>query len=317
MPGLSARLALRALNRLLMIAVVLWGAATIAFVVVKLIPGDPVGVISGGDNIVDGPQREAIARQFGLDQPIAVQYATYVRRALTGDFGTSYQYRQPVTRVIVEAGGYTVQLAATAMLIAVVAALISAIATAGQRAKLRAALIGFELIALSTPIYWIGIVLLTLFSFKLQWFPVTGSDGFRSLVLPAVTLSLPLGALLSQVLRDGLEDSLTQPFAMTVRMRGVGETILRIRHGLRHAALAASTLTGTLLASVLGGSILTETVFGRPGIGQITLQAIKSRDMPMVLGLVMFSALIFVIVNIIVDALYLVIDPRLRRASHE
>lgn len=308
---------LRALNRLLMIAVVLWGAATIAFVVVKLIPGDPVSVISGGDNIVDGPQREAIARQFGLDQPIAVQYATYVARAFTGNFGTSYQYRQPVTSVIFEAASYTVQLAATAMLLAVVTALISAIATAGRRAKLRAALIGLELVVLSTPIYWIGIVLLTLFSFKLQWFPVTGSDGFRSLVLPALTLSLPLGALLGQVLRDGLEDSLTQPFALTVRMRGVGETILRIRHGLRHAALAASTLTGTLLASVLGGSILTETVFGRPGIGQITLQAIKSRDMPMVLGLVMFSALIFVVVNIIVDALYLVIDPRLRRASHE
>lgn len=317
MPGLSARLVLRGLNRLLMIAVVLWGAATIAFVVVKLIPGDPVSVISGGDNIVDGPQREAIARQFGLDQPIAVQYATYVGRALTGNFGTSYQYRQPVASVIFEAASFTVQLAATAMLIAVVTALISAIATAGRRVKLRAALIGFELVVLSTPIYWIGIVLLTLFSFKLQWFPVTGSDGFRSLVLPAVTLSLPLGALLSQVLRDGLEDSLTQPFALTVRMRGVGETILRIRHGLRHAALAASTLTGTLLASVLGGSILTETVFGRPGIGQITLQAIKSRDMPMVLGLVMFSALIFVGVNIIVDALYLVIDPRLRRARHE
>lgn len=317
MPGLSARLIPRALSRLMAVVVVLWGAATIAFIVVKLIPGDPVSVISGGDNIVDGPQREAIARQFGLDQPIAVQYASYVGRALTGNFGTSYQYRQPVSSVIIEAAGYTVQLAMTAILVAVVTALISAVATAGRRAKLRAVLVGFELVVLSTPIYWIGIVLLTLFSFRLQWFPVTGSEGLRSLVLPAATLSLPLSALLSQVLRDGLEESLTQPFALTVRTRGVAETTLRIRHGLRHAALTASTLTGTLLASVLGGSILTETVFGRPGIGQITLQAIKSRDMPMVLGLVMFSALIFVIVNIIVDALYITIDPRLRKARHE
>lgn len=133
--------------------------------------------------------------------------------------------------------------------------------------------------------------------------------------MPAVALSLPLAALLSQVLRDGLEEALLQPFALTVRARGVGETVLRLRHGLRHAALAASTLTGTLLAGTLGGSILTETVFGRSGIGQITLQAIKTRDMPLVLGLVMLSALVFVLINILVDALYLLIDPRLRRSA--
>jgi peptide/nickel transport system permease protein len=157
-------------------------------------------------------------------------------------------------------------------------------------------------------------VLLTLFSFRLQWFPVTGNDGFRALVLPVIALSLPLAALLSQVLRDGLEEALSQPFALTVRTRGVSETALRVRHCLRHAALAVSTLTGTLLASILGGSVLTETVFGRSGIGQITLQAIKTRDMPLTLGLVMMSALVFVVINLVVDALYLVIDPRLRRA---
>ena len=123
---------------------------------------------------------------------------------------------------------------------------------------------------------------------------------------------MPLCALLTEVLRDGLEASLSQLVALTVRTRGVNEFALRIRHGLRHAALAASTLTGTLLAGVIGGSILTETVFGRSGIGQITLQAIKTRDMPLVLGLVMMSALVFVIINLVVDAFYLLIDPRLR-----
>lgn len=305
-----------ALNRLLTVALVLWGAATIAFVVVKLIPGDPVSVLSGGGNIVDGPQRAAIARQFGLDQPVSVQYIRYMGHALTGDFGISYQYREPVLGVIIEAASYTAQLAGAAMLIAVTLALVGAIATAGRRPKTRAALSSLELVALSTPVYWIGIALLTLFSFTLQWFPVTGNDGLRSLVLPAVTLSMPLAALLSQVLRDGLEEALVQPFSMTVRMRGVHETTLRLRHGLRHAALAASTITATLFASVLSGSVLTETVFGRFGIGQITLQAIKTRDMPMVLGLVMFSALVFVSINILVDALYVVIDPRLRRPGH-
>ncbi len=162
--------------------------------------------------------------------------------------------------------------------------------------------------------YWLGIVLLSVFSFGLGWFPVTGSDGIASLVLPAVSLSLPLAALLSQVLRDGLEEALDEPFALTVRTRGVGETALRWRHVLRHSLLAVSTLSGTLLASVLGGSVLTETVFGRPGIGRVLVQAVGSRDMPLVLGIVMLAALTFVTINLAVDALYRVIDPRLRTA---
>jgi peptide/nickel transport system permease protein len=294
---------------------VLWGAATIAFIAVKLIPGDPVSILAGGENVVDETERAALVHQYGLDQPLALQYARYIGNALLGNFGQSYQYRQPVIGVISEAIGPTLQLAGSAVVIALSLAIVIALATAGRRRGLGATLSGIELIVLSTPVYWIGIVLLSLFSFQLQWFPVTGNDGVSALVLPAIALSLPLAALLSQVLRDGLEEALSQPFALTVRARGVGETLLRFRHGLRHAALAASTLTGTLFASTLGGSILTETVFGRSGIGQITLQAIKTRDMPLVLGLVMLSACVFVVINLLVDALYLFIDPRLRRTA--
>jgi peptide/nickel transport system permease protein len=238
----------------------------------------------------------------------------YLGHALTGNFGQSYQYRQPVIAMILDAAGPTLHLAGGAILLALCLAVANALATAGRRRELRTVLSGLELVLLSTPVYWIGIALLALFSFRLHWFPVTGNDGLAALVLPVVALSLPLAALLGQVLRDGLEEALSQPFALTVRTRGVSETALRIRHGLRHAALAVSTLTGTLLAGILGGSVLTETVFGRSGIGQITLQAIKTRDMPLVLGLVMMSALVFVVINLLVDAIYLVIDPRLRRA---
>lgn len=298
-----------------MIVAVLWGAATIAFIAVKLIPGDPVSILTGGENIVDAAERDALVRQYGLDQPLLLQYGHYIGKALLGNFGESYQYRQSVVDVIREAAGPTLQLAGSAIVIALSLAITVALATAGRRRGLAVTLSSLELVLLSTPVYWIGIVLLSLFSFRLQWFPVTGNDGFSSLVLPAIALSLPLAALLSQVLRDGLEEALAQPFALTVRARGVGETLLRVRHGLRHAALAASTLTGTLFATTLGGSILTETVFGRSGIGQITLQAIKTRDMPLVLGLVMLSACVFVIINLLVDALYLLIDPRLRRTA--
>lgn len=303
------------MRRIGVIVAVLWGAATIAFIAMKLIPGDPVSILAGGENVVDDAERAALVHQYGLDQPLMVQYGHYIGKALIGDFGQSYQYRQPVTEVIYEAAGPTLQLAGGAILLALLLAVTIALATAGRRRGVANLSAGVELVLLSTPVYWIGIVLLTIFSFNLQWFPVTGNDGLSSLVLPVIALSLPLAALLSQVLRDGLEEALSQPFSLTVRARGVGETALRVRHGLRHAALAASTLTGTLLAGTLGGSILTETVFGRSGVGQITLQAIRTRDMPLVLGLVMLSALVFVIVNLLVDAFYLMIDPRLRRTS--
>lgn len=312
-PGSARNLLRWALRHLGVVVAVLWGAGTIAFIAVKLIPGDPVTILTGGENVVDAAERTVLIYQYGLDQPLAVQYARYLGNALIGNFGQSYQYRQPVIEVISEASRPTLELASGAILLASCLAVVNALATAARRNALRAVLSGLELTLLSTPVYWVGIALLALFSFRLHWFPVTGGDGFAALVLPVVALSLPLAALLGQVLRDGLEDALSQPFALTVRTRGVSEIALRVRHGLRHAALAVSTLTGTLLAGILGGSILTETVFGRAGIGQITLQAIKTRDMPLVLGLVMVSALVFVVINLLVDALYLVVDPRLRR----
>ncbi|MFJ5471485.1 ABC transporter permease [Pectobacterium carotovorum] len=306
-------------KRLLTILAVLWGAATLTFIAVKLIPGDPVAILSGGDNVVDEAYRAVLIKQFGLDQPLWVQYLRYCGQALQGDFGVSYLYRLPVGSVISDAMHETLPLALGGLILALLLAITSALLTAGRYGALRTSVSWLELTLLSTPVYWIGIVLLSLFSFRLQWFPVTGNDGFMSLVLPVITLGLPIAAILSQVLRDGLEDALSQPFSLTVRTRGVSEIRLRFRHGLRHAALAASTLTGTLLASVLGGSVLTETVFGRAGIGQVTLSAIENRDMPLVLGVVMLSAFLFVVINLLVDTLYLLIDPRLRKkaSAHE
>lgn len=306
-------------KRLFTILAVLWGAATLTFIAVKLIPGDPVAILSGGDNVVDEAYRAVLIKQFGLDQPLWVQYLRYCGQALQGDFGVSYLYRLPVGNVISDAMHETLPLALGGLILALLLAITSALLTAGRYGVMRTTVSWLELTLLSTPVYWIGIVLLSLFSFRLQWFPVTGNDGVMSLVLPVITLSLPIAAILSQVLRDGLEDALSQPFSLTVRTRGASEIRLRFRHGLRHAALAASTLTGTLLASVLGGSVLTETVFGRAGIGQVTLSAIENRDMPLVLGVVMLSAFLFVVINLLVDALYLIIDPRLRKkaSAHE
>jgi len=313
MPGSVINLSAIA-RRLLTIVAVLWGAATLTFIAVKLIPGDPVTIlIGGGDSVVDAAFRQQLIHQYGLDQPLWQQYLHYCAQALFGSLGQSYQYRLPVVSVIFQALKQTLPLALSALTLALLVALLNALCTAGRQHYLRKLFAGLELILLSTPVYWIGIVLLSVFSFRLQWFPVTGNDGIAALVLPVVTLMLPLAAVLSQVLRDALEEALLQPFALTVRARGVGETLLRWRHALRHGALALSTLSATLLANLLGGSILTETVFGRAGLGQVMLNAVENRDMPLVLGLVMFSALLFVVINLLLDTLYLLIDPRLRR----
>ena len=159
-----------------------------------------------------------------------------------------------------------------------------------------------------------GLVLLSVFAFGLGWFPVSGSRNPTTLVLPAVTLALPVAALLGQVLRDGIETAERQPFATTVLARGAGTTWLTIHHTLRHGATGAVTLAAYLVGSLLGGAVLVETVFARPGLGRVTLTAITDRDLPVITGIILLSALAFVVVNLVVELVYPLLDPRLRRA---
>ena len=167
---------------------------------------------------------------------------------------------------------------------------------------------------LSSPVFWIGLILLSVFAFGLGWFPVAGSRNPATLVLPAVTLALPIAALLGQVLRDGIETAERQPFATTVRARGAGPTWLTLHHTLRHGGTGALTLAAYLVGSLLGGAVLVETVFARPGLGRVTLTAITDRDLPVITGIILLSALVFVVVNLVVELTYPVLDPRLRRA---
>ncbi|MFE1351157.1 ABC transporter permease [Kitasatospora phosalacinea] len=305
-------LARAAARRLAAAAAVLLGAATVAFAALQLIPGDPVTVMLGPFSSAPPEVRDGIRAHFGLDRPVPQQYATYLGHLLRGDLGESYQSQRPVAALIGEQLWPTVQLAAAALAVALLLAVAVAVATAGRRPALRAAASFLELLTVSSPSYWIGLLLLTVFSFQLRIFPVTGDQGFAALVLPALTLALPMAGVLAQVLREGLEAALEQPFALTARSRGLSRTAVALRHALRHSALPLVTLTGWLAGSLLGGAVLVETVFGRPGIGALMLQAATGKDMPLVVGLVLLSAAAFVLASTLVDLLYLVIDPRLR-----
>lgn len=295
------------------VVLVLWGAATLAFFAMRVIPGDPVDVMLGPLSQVSEAGREAIRVELGLDRPVFVQYVDYLAHLVRGDLGESYQLRMPVAEVLGRQLGATLQLTALALLIAVLLAL--SVATLARGRLSRGFVAAVELVVLSSPVFWIGLVLLSVFAFGLGWFPVSGSRNPATLVLPAVTLALPVTALLGQVLRDGIETAERAPFALTVRARGASRTRLTTRHTLRHGAAGALTLTAYFVGSLLGGAVLVETVFARPGIGRVALAAITNRDLPVVSGVILLSAAAFVIVNVIVDLVHPLIDPRLRERA--
>ena len=293
-------------------AVVLWAAATAAYLALLAAPGDIVDSIIGDG--ADTPQiRARIVSEWNLDRPALVQYLDYLVRAAQGDLGRSYLLQRPVRDVIGDQLAPTLELALAAAAFGVVLALILAVTT--RHSWVRRASSTAELILVSTPPFLIGIVLLSVFSFRFGLFPVSGDRGPAALVLPAVTLGLPIAGLLSQVLRDGLDRALDEPFAVTARARGLRERAVLVRHALRHALIPAVTLLGWLSGVLIGGSVIIEQVFGRPGLGQVTLQAVGNGDMPVVLAVVVLAAAAFVVINTAADLAYLLIDPRLRRST--
>lgn len=296
-------------------ALVLWAAVTLSFIAIWLAPGDIVSLLVGEQ--VSTPVIEAAIRaEWGLDRPLWQQYLSYLWRIVHGDFGRSYMLNTDVGALVASQLLPTLKLTAAALLVSVVFAVLAAAATAHRRIG-RSVAGGLELLLASTPSFWLGIVLLFIFSFTLRWFPVAGDRNFAALVLPALSLGLAQGAVMAQVLRRGLEDALDQPFSLTLRAWGVPGTTVRLRHALRHAALPAVTLTGWLVGGLLSGAVITEQVFSRPGLGKITVDAVLAKDMPVVLAVAILSALVYVVMSTLVDILSLLIDPRLRTQAEK
>ncbi|MET0698360.1 MAG: ABC transporter permease [Mycobacterium sp.] len=305
------------LARLAGVVGVLWGAATLTFIIEQLMPTDPAQTILGGAGSKPTPEQLAAVRvQYGFDQPVIVQYLHYLGGILRGDLGTSYIRKQPVSEIIGQQLSSTLTLTATALVVSWVIAVAVTLLTAHRSRALAALGSGLETLLAALPQYWLGIVLLVLFAFTLHWLPVVGNGGPEGLVLPALTLALPLAGFLGQVTRDEFSSAMEQPFAVSARARGMSDFGVRWRHALRHAVLPGLTLSGWALGSLFSTAVIVEAVFVRPGLGRVLVDAVTSQDMPVVVGVTLFVAAIYVVANLLVNLAFGRIDPRLRSAAH-
>jgi peptide/nickel transport system permease protein len=309
---LGRRFALRAAGAL----GVLWAAATFTFFVQTILPGDRATLLlnqqSGQTIHYTAAQLAPINHQYGFDKPVLTQYVDYLGGLVHGDLGTSYEQHEPVLRIISQQVGPTFVLTVTALVFAWLIALFSTVLTARRGRILSGLGSGLEIVTAGLPYYWLGVILLVVFAINLQIFPVQGGTGVAGLVLPALTLGIPLAGFIGQVTRDEFEKVLDQPFVTSARARGMGDLEVRLRHVLRHAVLPAITLSGWALGALFSGAVIVETVFARPGIGQIIVDAAESRDIPLVSGVVILVAAVYIVANLLVDLAYGLIDPRLR-----
>jgi len=310
--GQRGRLARWALLRLGGIVFVLWAVATVTFFALRLIPGDPAEAVLGGPGSQASAEALAQARaDYGLDQPLATQYAVYLAHLATGDLGSSYALREPVASVILTNLGPTLLLAVLSLVVALVLALALAVwSTRGGRV---AAAVGslLEIVAAAVPHFWLGISLILLFSTLLGWLPPVSVPGPLGLVLPVLTLAIPLAGFLGQVMREALLDALESPFVLSARARGEGDGGVFWRHALRHAAIPAIGLVGWAFGSLISGAVVVETIFARQGLGRSLLSAVQSRDVPLVLGVVLVVALGYILVTTLTDLADRLVDPRL------
>lgn len=297
--------------------VVLWAAYTISFLVLFLLPGDAAALFAGGadQEAVDPELVARLRAELGLDRPLWEQYLTALGRALVGDFGTSTQTGRAAADLLGEALPPTLALTGFAFVLSVVLGAVLALAASLTRTPwLRNLLFSLPPIGVSIPVFWIGLLLLQAFSFQLRLFPAMGDDGFVSLVLPAVTIAIPSGAFIAQLLSRSLRSTLGQPFVEVVRAKGASEARVQFGHALRNAVIPTLTMGGVLVGGLLSGAVVTETVFSRLGIGRLVVTAVNNRDVPVVQIVVVFAALVFVVANLVVDLVYPLVDRRIALA---
>ncbi|PPK71416.1 ABC transporter permease [Actinokineospora auranticolor] len=297
--------------RLLGAVGVLVGAATATFFLIQAMPGSTTDVLLARTQASPAVRAQVIA-EYRLDDSLFTQFFAYLGKLATGDFGTSFVLRRPVWDAIGTQLPRTLELVAATLVLTVVASVVLAVIGAGRRRWARSLFSGVEGLIVAVPPFWLGLVLLGVFSFSLHWFPAIGSSDFSGLVLPAIALAAHPVAVVTRVLREGLLRTLDEPFVLAARARGISEVALRARHVLRHAALPVTSLLGWITGSLIGGAVIIEIVFSRQGVGRLLLSAVQNKDMPLVIGVVLLAATVFVVVNALVDAAAWLLDPRTR-----
>lgn len=298
-------------RRLLQSIIVVWGVSVLVFFLLRLAPGDPVVMLLAESA---SPEQIAAARaKWGLDKPIPVQYAVFLGRALQGDLGDSLFFQQPAIEVLFERMPATLQLSGAALLFSLSVAIPIGMLSALRRDSFWDYLgTGLAMLGQAIPPYWLGIMLILLFSVTLGWFPTSGRGTGWHLVLPAITLGSVLMALITRLVRSGMLDVLGEDYVRTARAKGLTERAVIIRHALRNILIPLVTVIGLQLGALFGGAVITESIFAWPGVGRLALQAISARDYPLVQASVLIISIVYVFLNLAVDIIYVYLDPRIR-----
>lgn len=304
------------LSRLASALLVVFGVSVLVFLLIHAVPGDPVEVMLGETS--QSADREALRRALGLDQPLHLQFVDYYRRLAQFDLGTSLYSRRPVAEILAERFPATLELAAAGLLVALLFALPLGVLAAMRRGTAwDSGAMMFSMLGVSIPNFLMGPLLILVFSLWLGWLPVSGREGWASLVLPAVTLGTALAAILSRMIRATLLEALGEDYILTARAKGLPWYRVIWRHALRNALLPVTTLLGLQLGALLAGTVITEIVFSWPGIGQLTIESIHRRDYPVVQACILLIAVSYVAVNALTDLAYAWLDPRVRLGGGE
>ena len=298
------------LSRLVESLVVIWGVMTIVFLILRL-AGDPA-ILMLPVGATEQQVRD-FRHAMGFDRPVHVQYWQFLQRAVVGDFGDSLRFNQPTLPLVLERLPATIQLAGAALAVAVLLGGVAGLLAASYRGTaIELLTMGLALLGQATPVFWMAIMLILVFAVHLQWLPSGGRGQIQHMILPAITLALYSTASIARLFRSSLLETLEQDYVRTARAKGLKGRVVIVRHALRNALLPVVTMIGLQAGTLLGGSIITETIYAWPGVGRVTVQAIYNRDFPLVQAAVALMAVTFVLINFLVDVLYSYIDPRIR-----
>lgn len=301
------------LKRLLALLPVGLGVIAVVSLLIHTVPGDPADSILGP--YATAEEKATLKKDLGLDQPFVVQLGRYYGQLLAGDLGTSVIYRRPVTQLIGERLRATLELACLAMLVAIAISLPLGIVSAVKKGRpLDYGAMGFALFGVAIPNFWLGPMMILLFSLELGWLPVSERGAWSTYVLPALTLGMPLAAILSRMTRNSMLDNFREDYVRTARAKGNGELVVTMKHVFRNASLPLVTIVGLQFGVLLTGAIITERIYDWPGLGSLILDGINNRDYPLVQGCVLTFSFTYLIVNLLTDLSYAAIDPRIKSA---